>query len=182
MLECAPFNLLFDFNGNLVKFINFDDVIAKNKSRTLRSHSGATLIQKVLPHKNHSIATEFRLSCGILEDARLKIGDKVAVGFHQDNYGNLYIQIRAHNTQVGGYTISRGNKTSENQSGIIKTTWCEGLPLLINKDIELSVRCMSDDNETKYDVGELIIKFGKPEVLRRTEDTSQNTPIQKSLI
>jgi hypothetical protein len=155
-----------------MEFVDFNEIIKKQKGRVLRGRSQATIIQKIVTKNgnNPSRVSEFRLSASVLENARLKIGDQVSIAFSPCG---SFIRFRADKGNVGGYKIGTSSPNSTNRAGIIKATWYEGMPLIDDSSTTISTRCMSIDEHVKYDVGEVIIKFGPSEVLRSVQDVKQ---------
>ena len=97
--------------------------------------------------------------------ARFKKGDKIDIGFTEDNQ---YWRLKVVSADAPGYMIS--TPSNNPRRGQLRLTWYHGMPLLGDDESVLKARGAADENTMRISPTEIIFKLGDIYIEERSEE------------
>lgn len=140
-------------------FISISEVIKKRagKSGRLPIVNSISITQiyhheKTPPSRHMSI----NIPEDIMVRARFKKGDRIDIGFTEDG---VIWRLKVVPQDALGYSISTPSHNA--RRGVIRLTWCEGIPLLGKDEKVIKARAIAQESSIKVSPAEVVFHIGE---------------------
>lgn len=157
-------------------FTSITDII-KNKARKAGRLPSATNISITQSYRYDGKPpvryTTINIPEVVMSKARFKKGDRLDIAFAED--GKIW-RLKVVPQDAPGYLITATSGNSKR--GVIRFTWCDGIPLLGNDKQIIKVRGMTTEQSTTITPTEVIFKIENIKVDSRLQETHKEVTVQ----